>query len=114
MIRVGAAQIVMGNHQFKALGFYTPDVKGGYLRPHTKKNWAQHAATLSYFEKNPGAMDRGLTWFYFFSLWLDLGFARIVHAAWSPAAMLLLKTPYLTLIAWIRFKSIQYLSLALV
>jgi hypothetical protein len=27
---------------------------------------------------------------------LDLGFGRIVHAAWSPAAMRTLKTPYLT------------------
>lgn len=96
MLRAGAAQIVMGNHEFNALCFHTPDEKGGYLRPHTDKNCAQHAATISYFEKNPGAMDRALTWFYSFPLWLDLGFARIVHAAWSPSAIRLLKTPYLT------------------
>jgi hypothetical protein len=81
MLRAGAAQIVMGNHEFNALGFHTPDGKGGYLRPHTDKNCAQHAATLAYFERNPGAADRALTWFYSFPLWLDLGFARIVHAA---------------------------------
>jgi hypothetical protein len=96
MVRAGAAQIVMGNHEFNALCFHAPDGKGGYLRPHTDKNCAQHAATLTHFEKNPSAMDRALTWFYSFPLWLDLGFVRIVHAAWSPLAMRLLKTPYLT------------------
>jgi hypothetical protein len=96
MVRAGAARIVMGNHEFNALCYHTPDGKGGYLRPHSEKNCVQHAATLAYFEKNPGAADRALAWFYSFPLWLDLGFARIVHAAWSPAAIRLLKTPYLT------------------
>lgn len=96
MLRAGAAQIVMGNHEFNALCYHTPKAEGGYLREHSDKNREQHAATLAYFEKDPGAVDRALTWFYTFPLWLDLGFARIVHAAWSPAAMRLLKTPYLT------------------
>lgn len=60
MLRVGSVQIVMGNHEFNALGFHTPDGKGGYLRPHTEKNCKQHAATLSHFEKNPGAMEYGV------------------------------------------------------
>jgi len=96
MVRTGAARIMMGNHEFNALSYHTQDEKGGYLRPHTKKNCAQHAATLTYLKKNPGAKDRALTWFYSFPVWLDLGFARIVHAAWSPAAIRDLKTPYLT------------------
>jgi hypothetical protein len=96
MLRAGAAQIVMGNHEFNALGYHTPDGKGEYLRQHTSKNHTQHEKTLTYFKENPGAKDRALKWFYSFPLWLDLGFARIVHAAWSPAAIRLLKTPYLT------------------
>lgn len=96
MIETGSAQIVMGNHELNALAFHTPDGKGGYLRPHVEKNLVQHQATLAYFEKNPGAADRALTWFYSFPLWLDLGFARIVHAAWSRAAIESLQTPYLT------------------
>jgi hypothetical protein len=95
MVKAGAARIVMGNHEFNALCFHAPDGKGGYLRPRTKKNCAQHAATLTYFTKNPGAKERALTWFYSFPLWLDLGFVRVVHAAWSPKAIGLLKTPYL-------------------
>jgi hypothetical protein len=96
MLHAGTAQIVMGNHEFNALCYHTPDGRGGHLRPHTEKNDDQHAATLAYFEKNPGAKEQALAWFYTFPLWLDLGFARIVHAAWSPAAIRTLKTPNLT------------------
>jgi hypothetical protein len=95
MIRAGSAQIVMGNHEFNALGFHTPDGKGGHLRPHTEKNCSQHSATLAYFENNPKAAERALTWFYEFPLWLDLGFARIVHACWSASAIQLLQRPFL-------------------
>jgi hypothetical protein len=96
MVRAGSAQIVMGNHEFNALAFHTPNGKGEYLRPHTEKNRDQHEKTLTYFERNPGEGARALTWFYSFPLWLDLGFVRIVHAAWSPKAIRDLKTPYLT------------------
>jgi hypothetical protein len=102
MVRAGSAQIVMGNHEFNALCVHTPDQNGEYVRQHTLKNCAQHAETLAYFEKNPGAADRALTWFYSFPLWLDLGFARVVHAAWSSKAIRLLKTPYLTLETLVR------------
>jgi Calcineurin-like phosphoesterase len=96
MLRAGAARIVMGNHEFNALAYHTLDEKGEYLREHIDKNDDQHAKTLAYFDANPGAKDRALTWFYSFPLWLDLGFARIVHAAWSPKAVGLLETPYLS------------------
>jgi hypothetical protein len=52
MLRAGAARIVMGNHEFNALCFHTPDGKGEYLRPHSDKNSDQHTETLAYFEKN--------------------------------------------------------------
>ncbi|HEX6563945.1 MAG TPA: metallophosphoesterase, partial [Chthoniobacterales bacterium] len=96
MVHAGSARIVMGNHEFNALGFHTPDGAGGYLRSHTEKNCGQHAATLQYFERNPGAKDRALTWFYSFPLWLDLGFARVVHATWSASTIKFLGTPYLS------------------
>jgi Calcineurin-like phosphoesterase len=96
MLRAGSARIVMGNHEFKALCYDSPGGKKGYLREHSPKNRTQHAETLAYFKNNPGAKDRAFTWFYTFPLWLDLKFARIVHAAWSWEAIRLLKTPYLT------------------
>jgi hypothetical protein len=96
MLKSGAAQIVMGNHEFNALCYHTRDENGGYLRLHNKKNCAQHAETLRYFKKNPGAKDRAIDWFHSFPLWLDLGFVRVVHAAWSPESIRLLGTRYLT------------------
>jgi hypothetical protein len=96
MVRAGSAQVVMGNHEFNALAYHTPDGKGGYLRPHCDKNRSQHSETLAYLDKNPGVLERMLTWFYSFPLWLDLGFVRIVHATWSPSAIEYLRTPYLT------------------
>ena len=87
MLRAGAAQIVMGNHEFNALCYDSPDGKGGYLRERSVKNRTQHAETLAYFDKNPGAKERALTWFCSFPLSLDLGFARIADAAWSPKSI---------------------------
>jgi hypothetical protein len=45
MVETGAAQAVMGNHEFNAIAWHAPDgVSGGYLRKHTDKNRAQHRA----------------------------------------------------------------------
>jgi len=96
MLHAGAAQIVMGNHEFNALCYHTRDEHGGYLRPHNKKNCSQHAETLRYFKKNSGEKERALKWFYSFPLWLDLGFVRVVHAAWSRKPLRSLGTAYLT------------------
>jgi len=85
MIRSGTGQIVMGNHEFNALAFHTPDGKGDYLRPHTDKNCSQHSPALEYFEKNPNAAKKALTWFYSLPLWLDLGFACIGHSVAADA-----------------------------
>jgi hypothetical protein len=95
MIHSGITQIVVGNHEFNALAFHTSDGKGGYSRPHTDKNCSQHSATLEYFEKNPSAAKKALRWFYTFPLWLNLGFARVVQAAWSRSAIQVLRTPWL-------------------
>jgi hypothetical protein len=47
MLDAGAALSVMGNHEFNAIAYYTPDRESGdYLRPHTEKNMRQHQAFL--------------------------------------------------------------------
>jgi hypothetical protein len=52
MLRSGRSQIVMGNHEFNALAFHTPDGKGDYLRPHSEKNCSQHSATVATQRQN--------------------------------------------------------------
>ncbi|WP_135452772.1 metallophosphoesterase [Mycobacterium sp. DL99] len=89
MVDYGSAQIVMGNHEFNALGYDTewPPGSGKYLRAHddpdspwSAKNTRQHAAFL---EQVTGAdRRRYLDWFKTIPLWLDLGALRVVHACW--------------------------------
>jgi len=89
MVENGAAQAVMGNHEFNALAFHTPDPAepGQYLRPHLDKNLHQHRAFLDEYETRPAALADVLGWFYSLPLWLDLGELRVVHACWHPQFM---------------------------
>lgn len=86
MVAAGAARAVMGNHEFNAVGFATPDGDGGHLRPHTEKNRAQHIGFLDQIgEDSPDHRD-AVAWFATLPLWLDLGGLRVVHACWSAAS----------------------------
>lgn len=83
MCSEGAARIVMGNHEYNAVCYATPDGKGGYLREHNEKNRNQHRATLEQFEGHSAEWSDVLAWFRSLPLFLDLGGLRVVHAAWS-------------------------------
>ena len=110
MVDAGSAQIVMGNHEFNAIAFATPDPDqpGEYLRRHSDKNISQHEGFLAAVDSagwcSPAATEgSGLSalhgeiieWFRTIPLWLDLGGLRVVHACWDEAAMADLK-PSLT------------------
>ena len=107
MVDAGTAQIVMGNHEFNALAFATPDpdAPGKYLRRHKTKNISQHAGFLgAVYTEGWGSDDSTggsglsklhreiLDWFRTIPLWLDLGGLRVVHACWDEAAMADLQT----------------------
>jgi hypothetical protein len=83
MVDAGHARAILGNHEFNALAFHTPDpdAPGEYLRPHSEKNIRQHRATLEQLE--PRALADALDWFRTLPLWLDLGGLRAVHACWD-------------------------------
>ena len=84
MVEAGTARAVMGNHEFNAIAYATPDGQGGFLRPRTEKNRAQHSAFLD--EVGDGSPDHAdaVAWFKTLPLWLDLGGLRVVHACWHP------------------------------
>ena len=46
MVSEGSALAVMGNHEFNAIAYHTPDGNGGYLRSRNAKNTHQHRAFL--------------------------------------------------------------------
>lgn len=107
MVDSGAARAVMGNHEFNAIAWYTPDPDspGAYLRSRSAKNRAQHAAFLEETQANPGLHLEIINWFLTLPLWLELPELRVVHACWHPASMDALRP---------RLKSDLTLDLALV
>lgn len=82
MIEQGHALSVMGNHEFNAIAYNTPDGEGGYLRPHSEKNKRQHDAFLTAYPDNEERTDV-IDWFKTLPLWLDLESIRVIHACWD-------------------------------
>lgn len=86
----GSAICLMGNHEFNALAWATPDPHnpGQYLRPHTEQNRRQHAQTI---EQLGGDYPDWIEWIKTLPLWLDLSCEGIplhaIHACWSDVAM---------------------------
>lgn len=93
MVLSGSAQAVMGNHEFNAIAWHTPDPErpGEFLRPRTgekgRKNRNQHQQFLKEFEHLPQQHADQISWFKTLPLWLDLGDIRVVHACWHEEHM---------------------------
>lgn len=88
MVDGGSALAVMGNHEFNALAYHTPDGEGDYLRKHTPEKVEQHRATMEQLGiPYPDEWKGWLEWFSTLPLFLDLGRLRTVHAAWDPEAV---------------------------
>jgi hypothetical protein len=89
MVEAGSARCVLGNHEFNAVAWVTPDPAhpGKFLRDHHKPgNREQHQAFLNEVECTP--RQREITdWFKTLPLWLDLGGLRVVHACWHQESM---------------------------
>lgn len=84
MTTQGAACAVMGNHEFNALAYATPNGNGGYLRPHTVDNQRTHQATLEAFAPYKEEWQAYLDWFRTLPLFWEKEKIRIVHAGWIP------------------------------
>jgi diadenosine tetraphosphatase ApaH/serine/threonine PP2A family protein phosphatase len=91
MVDAGSALAVLGNHEFNAIAWHTPDEArpGEYLRPHFSSKWGernrrQHAAFLAEVEHEPALHTEIIDWFLTLPLWLELPGVRVVHACWHP------------------------------
>lgn len=96
MIQAGAALSVMGNHEFNAVAWATPDdhTPGQFLRPHEDKNRRQHRAFLDQVGEGSALHRELIAWFKTLPLYLDLDGLRVVHACWHPRALVTLQ-PFL-------------------
>ncbi len=97
MIDGGSGKSVMGNHEFNAIAYATPDDEAdGYLRAHTEKNKKQHKVFLDAYADDPDSYTAVIEWFKTLPLWLDLGDLRVIHACWDREFIRRLGIPVLT------------------
>jgi hypothetical protein len=91
MIDAGSARAVMGNHEFNAIAWATPDPvsDGHHLRPRHgdkgKKNRHQHQAFLSEVGDDTPEHQCWIDWFMDLPVWIEEPGFRVVHACWSPS-----------------------------
>ena len=94
MVDAGSARCIMGNHEFNAIAWFTPDATqpGEYLRPHGKpSNRNQHAAFLAEVEGKP-LHGEIIDWFRTLPLYVEEPNIRIVHACWHGPSIDWLRT----------------------
>jgi hypothetical protein len=94
MVEQGTALAIMGNHEFNAIAWHTPDPEsnnGEFLRPHSgskgQENAKQHKAFLAEVNGKPDSHRELIDWFLTLPLWLDLPGLRVVHACWHDGYM---------------------------
>ena len=89
MVDGGFARAVMGNHEFNAIAWATPDPRnaGRHLRERDgekgAKNRRQHAAFLMEVSEDTKRHKEWIQWFLGLPLWIEEPGFRVVHACWS-------------------------------
>jgi Calcineurin-like phosphoesterase len=93
MIESGNALAVMGNHEFNAISYHTPNTeKGGFFREHNHKEKEQHKETLNQFKNYDSEWADFLEWFKTLPLFLAFDQFRVVHACWDDKHINFFKT----------------------
>jgi hypothetical protein len=93
MVEAGAAHVLMGNHEFNAVSYVTPDPSepDTFMRPRTgpkgPKNRSQHAQFLRQIGEDSILHRETIGWFKTLPLYLDLGPIRVIHACWHDASV---------------------------
>ena len=97
MLDADVADAVMGNHEYNALAFATPDPDAAsqYLRSHNEAHTRQHEAFLTEVPFGSETHQYWLRRLYEIPLWLETDYACFVHACWDVDSMAILQ-PLLT------------------
>jgi hypothetical protein len=83
MVEAGDALAIMGNHEFNAILYHTPDGKGDWLRPRRLDRDSGLRVTLDQFANHEDEWRGWLEWMRRLPMFLDLGDLRAVHACWD-------------------------------
>ena len=76
------ATCLMGNHEFNAVQYHTPDGAGGFLRDREKKR-DQHQDFLEEYEGCPDEWASVIQWFSSLPVSIETPHFRAIHACWS-------------------------------
>lgn len=95
MVDDGQARCIMGNHEFNAIAYVTPDpnATGECYRPNridgpkSAKNRKQHAEFLTQVGEGTANHRSWIEWFQTLPVCLDLGGLRAVHGCWDDEAV---------------------------
>ncbi len=80
----GAAEAIMGNHEYNAICFHLKDKeRGGHLRNHNFKNILQHEETIKQFHLHEKEWHSWIDWFIQLPLFIERENFRAVHACWD-------------------------------
>lgn len=85
MVERGVAAMVMGNHEYDALGYATelPGSEGAFLRAHNHRHHRAISNTLEQYANYPDDWRDLLKWLYELPLFLEFDRFRVVHACWD-------------------------------
>src|SRR5690554_7515315 len=86
MVEHGAARIVMGNHEYNALGYCTRARPGSgkqFLREHNPRHDRLIKETLEQFDAYPHEWNEFLEWSYIILLFIEDEDFRVVHPCWD-------------------------------
>ena len=87
MIEAGSGRTIMGNHEWNAIGFGTPDPDSGdYLRPRTAEQAARAQGVSAQVGEDSPLHKELVEWFKTLPPVLDLGSIRLCHAWWNLEA----------------------------
>lgn len=86
MVEADTALAIMGNHEFNAVAFATPnpDKPGQRLRVDSRNNRKSHLTFLEQLEEGSDHYYEAIEWFKTLPVFLDLEGIRAVHACWHP------------------------------
>nr|WP_114418099.1 metallophosphoesterase [Marinospirillum perlucidum] len=87
MLEAGTALMVLGNHEYNALAYFTRDAEGQPLRPHNPRHQRVIQETLDQFAAYPQEWQAFLQWFHSLPLALEVEDFRVVHACWDREVM---------------------------
>ena len=90
MVEAGQAHCIMGNHEFNALGWFTPappESGKAFVRDHTPRYEMLLRQTFEQFEHHADEWQAFLAWFVELPLFLENERFRVVHACWDNSVI---------------------------